>query len=440
MGNRTADAVVIGAGVIGCSVAHALAVEGLSVLVVERAGAPGMGSTSASSAIIRFNYSTFAGVATAWEAHYAWAEWEAFLGGRDDDGGLARFIRTGAICLDSPTHDPGKVLALFDRVGVPYEVWDAATLRARLPQLDPARHYPPKPVDSEEFWADPQGEVGAYWTPDGGFVDDPGYAAHNLATAARRRGVRFAFRTTVTGIASAGGRVAGVDLADGTRIDAPVVVNVAGPASGAVNALAGVGEDFAVATRPMRAEVHTVPGPPGYHGAAGEGAPGPLVADLDLGTYFRGTPSGELLIGGAEPACDPLHWLADPEDYETGPTAEQYRAQLYRAARRLPGLTVPNTPRGIGAVYDVADDWIPIYDRTALPGFYVAIGTSGNQFKNAPVVGSYLHAIIAASENGVDHDATPVQVRLPHTGHLVDLATFSRRRSVNPDSSFTVMG
>ena len=35
-----------------------------------------------------------------------------------------------------------------------------------------------------------------------------------------------------------------VELADGTRVDTPVVVNVAGPASGAVNALAGVGADF----------------------------------------------------------------------------------------------------------------------------------------------------------------------------------------------------
>ncbi len=436
MSNRTADAVVVGAGVIGCSVAYALARAGHAVLVVERAGGPGLGSTSSSSAIIRYNYSTFAGVATAWEAHHAWEQWEAFLGGRDEDGGLARFIRTGSLCLDSPTHDPGKVLALFDRVGVPYELWDAAAVRSHIPQLDPARHYPPKPVDSDAFWADPDGEVGGYWTPDGGFVDDPAYAAHNLATAARRLGVQFAFRTTLSGVTQRGGRVSGVELADGTRVDTPVVVNVAGPASGAVNALAGVGADFAVSTRPMRAEVHTVPAPPGYHGST----PGPLVADLDLGTYFRGTPSGELLIGGAEPACDPLHWLDDPEVYQTGPTAELYRAQVYRAARRLPELTVPNTPRGIGAVYDVADDWIPIYDRTALPGFYVAIGTSGNQFKNAPVVGDYLRAVIEACENGADHDADPVQFALPHTGHLVDLATFSRRRIVHADSSFTVMG
>ena len=439
----SADVVVVGAGVLGCSVAHAFASGGRSVVVVDALSGPGQGSTSASSAIIRFNYSTHAGVATAWESHFWWERWEEFLGGRDDDGGLASYTRTGGVCLDAPVHDSDHVLALFDQVGVPYERWDAATLRARLPMLDAARFYPPAPVDSEDFFKDPDGEVGGYWTPDSGFVDDPGYAAHNLATAAKRLGAQFRFRAEVGAVRTAGGRVAGVELGDGERIDAPVVVNVAGPASGRVNALAGVGEEFAVQTRPLRAEVHTVPAPPGYRGEvdrAGRTTPGPLVADLDLGTYFRGTPGGEVLVGGAEPACDPLHWLEDPDDFDRHVTAEQYQAQVYRVARRLPDLTVPNTPHGLAAAYDVSDDWIPIYDRTSLEGFHVAIGTSGNQFKNAPLVGTYLRALVEAGEAGHDHDADPVHLTLPHSGVEVDLGTFSRLRPVTPGSSFSVMG
>jgi sarcosine oxidase, subunit beta len=81
-------------------------------------------------------------------------------------------------------------------------------------------------------------------------------------------------------------------------------------------------------------------------------------------------------------------------------------------------------------VYDVADDWTPIYDRTDRQGFYVAIGTSGNQFKNAPVVGRVLATLIDAVESGHDHDAEPVRLRLPRTGLEVDLGTFSRRRRV----------
>jgi sarcosine oxidase subunit beta len=186
----------------------------------------------------------------------------------------------------------------------------------------------------------------------------------------------------------------------------------------------------------MRQEVHQVPAPPGF----GADRLVPLVGDLDLGTYFRGTPNGELLIGGTEPACDPMEWLDDPDDYNHNPTQAVFEAQVLRTARRVSDLAVPNAPRGIGGVYDVSDDWIPIYDKTSLRGYYVAIGTSGNQFKNAPIVGDLLAAIVTADDEGRDHDSDPVQLELPRTGHKVDLSHYSRKRKFNRDSSFSVMG
>lgn len=429
------DAVVIGAGVIGCSVAHALAAGGRRVCVVDRGPAAGSGSTSASSAVVRFNYSTFAGVAAAWESKHAWEDWSGHLGG-GDEAGLARLRITGGLTLDTPLQDRTRVLALFDEVGVEYEAWDADTMRARLPLLDTGRHYPPKSLSDEAFWAEPRAEdLTGYWTPGSGFVDDPSLAAHNLMAAARRHGADFRFRSAVTAV-NRSARITGVTLADGSELAAPVVVNVAGPHSGAVNALAGVGGSFAVHTRPLRQEVHEVRAPDGY----GTGGPGPLVADPDLGTYFRGTPSGGLIVGGTEPECDELQWLRDPDDYHVHATPPVYTAQLYRAARRLPTLQVPGTPRGVAGVYDVSDDWTPVYDRTELPGYYVAIGTSGNQFKNAPVVGRFLTAIIDACENGRDHDQHPVHLELPRTGLTVDLSHYSRLRPTGRHGGSSVMG
>ncbi|WP_405987072.1 NAD(P)/FAD-dependent oxidoreductase [Streptomyces sp. NBC_00872] len=428
------DAVVIGAGVLGCSVAYALAQDGRRVCVVDRNASAGSGSTSASSAVVRFNYSTFAGVAGAWESARIWQNWAQHLGA-DAGTGSARFIRTGGLSLDAPGQDRRKVLALFDRVGVPYEVWDEALLRERMPLLDTGRHYPPKAVTDDAFWDEPTGTLTGYWTPDSGFIDDPQLAARDLMAAAERHGARFRFRSPVVRVDRTD-RVTGIGLADGTVLAAPVVVNVAGPHSGAVNGLAGVEDGFRVRTRPLRQEVHEVRAPEGY----GRDGAGPLVADLDLGTYFRGTPSGGIIVGGTEPECDVLQWLDDPDAYSVHPSKAVYDAQLLRAARRLPTLTVPGTPRGTAGVYDVSDDWIPIYDKTDLPGYYVAIGTSGNQFKNAPVVGRYIAAIVAACEDGRDHDTDPVQVDLPHTGHRVDLSHYSRLRTVNRDSSFSVMG
>ncbi|GAA2999812.1 NAD(P)/FAD-dependent oxidoreductase [Kitasatospora sp. NPDC127116] len=428
------DAVVVGAGVIGAAVALELARAGRQVVVVDKAGAVGHGSTSASSAIIRFNYSTFASVATAWEAQHLWTSWPDHLRltGRRP---LAAFHRTGAVLLDSPEVAPSETAALFERAGVPYERWDAPTLRRRLPGIDPGRYWPPKPVDDDAFFADPSGELGALVTPDAGYVDDPQLAAQNLADAAAELGARFLLHHTVVAVDRHADRVTGIRLADGTRIGAPVVVNAAGPWSGGLNRLAGVGEDFTIGVRPLREEVHQVAAPD-----VRTADPFPLVADLDLGTYVRTAPGGHLLVGGTEPECDPHEWIEDPDEADPRPTARRFRTQVTRAARRFPALRVPNRPLGAAGVYDVADDWTPIYDRTALDGYYVAIGTSGNQFKNAPLVGRFLATLIDRVEAGHDHDGDPVRYRGEHTGNVIDLGAFSRRRPVRADSARTVMG
>ncbi|MFJ9648870.1 NAD(P)/FAD-dependent oxidoreductase [Streptomyces sp. NPDC101206] len=429
-------AVVVGAGVIGAAIALELARTGRRVVVVDKAGVAGHGSTSASSAVIRFNYSTFDGCATAWEARHLWASWPDHLG-LAGSRPLAVFHRTGAVLLDSPSVEPSHTVALFDRAGVPYERWDTPTLRSRLPGIDPGRYWPPKPVDDEAFFDGPTGELGALFTPDAGFVDDPQLAAQNLADAAGALGARFLFHGTVVAVDRRADRVAGVRLADGTRIVAPVVVNAAGPWSGGLNRLAGVGGDFTVGVRPLREEVHQVPVPSDR--AQGPG-PCPVVADPDLGTYLRAASGGHRLVGGTRPACDPPEWIEDPDQADPRPTARRFRTQVTRAARRFPDLGVPNRPLGIAGVYDVADDWTPIYDRTDLDGYYVAMGTSGNQFKNAPLVGRYLAALIDRVEAGHDHDADPVRYRCEHTGNVVDLGAFSRRRPLRGDSGRTVMG
>lgn len=434
---RDADAVVVGAGVIGTSTAFELAKTGRRVLVIDKLRGPGQGSTSASSAIIRFNYSTADGIATAWESKHHWERWADHLELADIDQPLARFWRTGMVMLDVPSVPKERVLAMFGQLGVPYENWDAAALAERVPGLDPGRFWPPKPLDDEMFWAEPRHQLGAFYTPDAGFVDDPQLAAVNLACAARRRGAEFLFRHQVVAVRQSGGRVSGIELLDGSVIRSPVVINVAGPWSAGLNRLAGVDAEFTISVRPMRAEVHHVTAPPGF---SQDERPGPVIADLDLGTYMRGTPGNGLLIGGTEPYCDPLEWLDDPEAARLSPTTAVFEAQVTRAARRFPELAVPGAPRGIAGVYDVASDWTPIYDRTSLGGFYVAIGTSGNQFKNAPLAGRFMAAIVSAVEGGHDHDADPVRYVGRYTGNEINLGAFSRKRPVNADSSGTVMG
>lgn len=426
-----ADVVVIGAGVMGCAASLELRKAGMSVAVVDRAGGAGHGTTSASSAIVRFNYSTFDGIATAWEARHCWENWEDQVG-VDDPAGYAAFVRTGMVMLDAPLVARERSLDLFDAVGVRYEEWDSETLRARVPGIDVGKYWPPKTVDDAAFFADSSETIGGLFTPDAGYVDDPQLATQNLANAAAGLGVDFRFRSTVTAIERVGGRVSRVRLADGTTIAASVVVNAAGPWSGSVNNLAGVGAEFSVGVRPMRQEVHQLPAP--------EGLLDIIIGDIDLGTYLRPTPGPFILVGGTEPECDPFEWLDDPDTSNPRVTRARFEAQATRAARRLPDLRIPNTPSGIAGVYDVADDWTPIYDRTDLDGYYVAMGTSGNQFKNAPLAGRFIATLVAGVENGHDHDADPLTYKGDFTGHTINLGTFSRKRPVNAESSNTVMG
>ncbi|MGW4566758.1 NAD(P)/FAD-dependent oxidoreductase [Streptomyces sp. NPDC004561] len=433
-----ADAVVVGAGVIGAAVALELARTGRRVVVVDRSGGVGHGSTSASSAIIRFNYSTWDGVATAWESQHCWARWAEHLGA-SRGASLAAFRRTGAVLLDAPGSGTPEAVALFVRAGVPYERWDAATLRSRIPGIDAGRYGPPKPLRDEAFFAGPAGELGALATPDAGFVDDPQLAAQNLADAAVRAGARLLLHRTVVGVLRRADRVAGIRLADGATLTAPVVVNAAGPWSGALNRLAGVGAEFTVGVRPLHQEVHQVAAPTGRGGA--EDLPGPVVADVDLGTYLRPAAGGHLLVGSTLPACDPMEWLDDPDASSPHPTPARFDTQVTRAARRFPLLRVPNRPTGVAGVYDVADDWTPVYDRTDLPGFYVAMGTSGNQFKNAPLAGRFLATLVDRVEAGHDHDRDPLRYTGEHTGVVIDLGAFSRKRRVPEGAaSRTVLG
>ena len=185
-------------------------------------------------------------------------------------------------------------------------------------------------------------------------------------------------------------------LAGGDVVEAPVVVNVGGPHSSVINQMAGVTGDMRIGHRPLRNEMFAVPAPSGF--ALDDGAT--IVADLDIGQYFRPQIGGTLLVGGTEPDCDELEWIDDPDNFREQPTVEIWETSMFRLARRMPEFGVPSRPVGLAALYDASDDWVPIYDKSSLAGFYMACGTSGNQFKNAPLAGQFIRALVDAAERG----------------------------------------
>jgi sarcosine oxidase subunit beta len=232
------------------------------------------------------------------------------------------------------------------------------------------------------------------------------------------------------------GRVVGVTLESGQKIDAAVVVNVAGPHSFVINRLADVEKGMKVKTRALRHEVHHVPSPRGFdfehngfHTSCG-----------DTGVYFRPEIGNHILVGSEDPSCEPRDWIEDPDHFNRNVTEARWKMQVYRLARRIPDLPIPNQPKGIVDLYDVSDDWLGIYDKSDLNGFYMAIGTSGHEFKNAPAIGFMMAELIDACEHGRDHDNDPVHVTTCYKGFDLDVGFYSRLREINPESSFSVNG
>ena len=295
---------------------------------------------------------------------------------------------------------------------------------------------PPSRPEDESFWADSTDDIeGALFTPESGYVSDPQLSSHNLQRAAEACGAEFRFGQTVVAINSEDNRTTGVCLEDGTEIQSPVVVNVAGPHSYLINDLAGLAGTMNITTKALRHEVHHVPSPEGFDFEAD----GLHISDGDAAVYFPPAVVNNILIGSEDPECDVKEWV-DPDDFDQEIRDDQWEAQVLRCARRVEGLGLPHEKKGVVDLYDVSDDWIPIYDRTDLDGFYVAIGTSGNQYKNAGVAGHCMAELITAVEAGHDHDADPIKVIGRYTGLEMDLGFYSRNREINPNSSFSVNG
>ena len=87
------------------------------------------------------------GTNLAWEGMHYWKDWPAYIG-TDDELGLIDYHMTGQLVFQPPgegTH-AARVKALWDEMDIPHETWDAATIKERLPYLDPGlfgpRHVP----------------------------------------------------------------------------------------------------------------------------------------------------------------------------------------------------------------------------------------------------------------------------------------------------------
>jgi sarcosine oxidase, subunit beta len=354
----TAEAIIIGAGVMGASLAFHLTRAGMKhVTVLDKKGLCG-GMTAKSGALVRMHYTNEPEARMAFAALRYFQHWEDMVGGE------CGFTRTGFIMTvaSDNAHRLRKNVEMLQRVGVNTSVITPQELR----ELQP--------------FAQVDNLTAAAYEPESGYAD-PRATATAFMRRAQQQGATLREGVAVSAIRTNGGRVVGVDTSDG-RFEAPTVVVMAGPWSDRL--LRSVGIDFSLT--PQRAQVAFYRRPPSL-------AKGHMVfIDGALGTYFRPHGEGLTLIGVGQWKPDPP---PDPDHYNEANDPDFIPAAKVKAARRIPGLQQAEYERGHAGIYDVSPDSRAVLDRApGIEGLYMAAGFSGTGFKISPAVGVCLAELI----------------------------------------------
>ena len=342
------DVAVIGAGVVGASVAFHLAERGAKTMVLDR-GDPAAGSTARSGALIRAHYPTALEADLAWESLTKYFEpWGERVGGG------CGFTRTGfAYLVGEQNIDALRYnVALQRKVGVETELVGPD----ELCDIEPALRA--------------EGVALAAYEPRGGYAD-PAATAIGFLRAAQALGGRFE-RRRATALLVRGERVRGVQTDEGP-VAAGNVVLAAGAWSVPLAGSAGV----RLPIRPARVRVALFERP--YE------LPTHLaLIDTTEGFYARPAAERATLVGSR----DSLEWVDDPD----APTPEPDRAftveALRKLAPRLPALADAPYRSGRSGILDMTPDGRPILGPAGPEGLLLAAGWSGTGFKKAPAVGA----------------------------------------------------
>jgi len=342
-----ADVVVIGGGVVGCSIAYHLARRGVRDVVVLEREAVGSGTTSKAAGGIRAQFPTETEVRLSQESL------RVFRSFKDEFGVDPGFREIGYLFLVADQADLRGFearIALQRRLGVDVRVITPQDAR----ELIAALH-----VDDL---------IAAVWGPEDAFAG-PAEVTAGFARRARDLGARIVEGVEVTGFALDRGRVGAVETARG-RIATPVAVNAAGPAAARVGRLAGL--DLPVLPR-RRHIFFTEPFPaiPG---------PVPLTTDRASGFYFRKELEQVLLSPGD--AEDVGADLDAPVDW--GMVEETVR----KAVHRLPVLEHARIAGGWAGLRPLTpDDHAIVGPAPGVEGLFLAVGFGGHGFQHSPATG-----------------------------------------------------
>jgi sarcosine oxidase subunit beta len=354
------EVVVVGGGVMGASVAWHLAARGCrDVVVVDRAAAPGEGSTGRATGGFRTQFATPVNIRLSLLSR------EKLLRFPEEIGADSGYRPHGYLFLAG---DEAQMAALRwirplqREMGVPVEEIGLEDVR----RLNPAVRL--------------DGIAGGSFCPIDGFIRPLGIL-NGYVEAARRLGVRFDYGVEVTGFAVAKrlpGRVTHVETTAGP-IAARHVVNAAGAWAGALGGLAGV----EIPVSPLRRQV----APTEPTNVLPEEMP--MTIFLEDGFHLRVRDGRVLLLWPQPPAgSDPFDANFD-ESWLPG--------VLERARARIPSLAdVPVDRAGCwGGLYEMSPDRHAILGLAPrLDNLWLINGSSGHGVMHSPALGQLVAEMI----------------------------------------------
>ena len=372
MSAETADVVIVGGGVHGCSLAYALAARGVKRVVLLEQGALAHGASGRSSALVRMHYTN------EWDARLAWASFPVFRHWAELMGGPPVFTHTGFVNVVAPEYAEAlrRNVEMLRGIGINTTAISPAELR-----------------DLQPFAAVDDLGAAAY-EPDSGYAS-PVDVVEGFARRARELGAAVRPWTAVTSVTRSGGRVTGVETAAGA-IDAGAVVIAAGAWAPRLCRELGV----PLPARPKAIDTVAVARPPAL-------AQGHMVfIDNAQGSYFRTEAGGLTLVGVP---CQ--EWDVDPDTLGSGlpPHAAGVGAGIL--THRIPLMEGATLARGYRAFDCYSGDRHAILGPVeGVENLYLATAFSGSGFKIAPAVGQCMAELITEGR-AKTVDITPFALR-----------------------------
>ena len=359
---KTYDVIIIGGGIIGCSIAFELAKRGRSdVLVIEKEYLTS-GATGRCGAGIRQQWGSVINATLASESTHIFENLEDYTGYSGDCG-----LNQGGYLLVAYTEKEWeqfhKNLEVQHSVGIDSYAVDLESIRDIVPH-----------IDTKDMF-------GACFCAKDGHAD-PFHCTYAYAKGAQRMGADIETYTTVTGFTVENGRIQTVHTSKGD-IRSNIVLNCTGGHAAGLAAMAG--DELPIF--PERHQILITE--PVAH------IMDPMVMSFHHRFYVQQTPHGSVIMGIADPN--------EPVSLNINPTWQFLESCAYIITKTLPAFRSLRVVRQWAGMYDMSPDRYPIISKAKdADGFITVAGLSGHGFMVAPRIAILIANYLTKQKDNLD--------------------------------------